>query len=89
MALRSDIAEGKFSTVQALHERFLALPPNSASARLLPKVHEVDQDAGSSEEEEDDDQVMSDAPVPVPQGERLERVIDEDGFELVQKGRRR
>jgi pre-rRNA-processing protein TSR2 len=87
--LRKEITDGTFATVDMLHQRFLVMPRNSP---LPPKVEEVEQEAGSSDddEEEEEDEEMGDAPTPATEPrERLERVVDEDGFELVQKGRRK
>lgn len=85
MVLRTEIAENNFANVDALHQRFLSRPSNSANA---PVIQDVDQDAGSSDEEDDDDE-MEEAPALVQTRERQERVVDDDGFELVQKPRRR
>ncbi|KAI5809485.1 Pre-rRNA-processing protein TSR2-domain-containing protein [Pyronema omphalodes] len=87
LSLRSQIAENNFTTVEALHQRFLARSGNSSA----PVVQDVDQDADSDDEEEEDED-MADAGAPelvqTPR-ERVEKVVDEDGFELVQKQRRR
>ena len=90
VALRKQIGDEDYATVDALHARFLAMPSN-ARAAAAPKITEVDQDAGSSDEEdedEDDDEEMGDAPAPASR-ERQEPVFDDDGFQVVQKGRRR
>lgn len=52
---------------------------------------EVTEEAGSSEDEGDSDEEMSEAPSTGPAETRqsVEPVIDEDGFELVQKRRRK
>ncbi|KAF8534163.1 Pre-rRNA-processing protein TSR2-domain-containing protein [Trichophaea hybrida] len=73
--LRKEVVEGMFATVDMLHQRFLAMAGNSPKP---PKVEE--------------DEEMGDAPTAAAaaaERERVERVVDEDGFELVQKGRRR
>jgi pre-rRNA-processing protein TSR2 len=86
MDLRKKIIENDFSTVEALHQRFLAKPKNAAP----PTVQHVDQDAGSSDDEEDGDEEMGDAPAPAPAArERPAPEIDEEGFETVRSRRRR
>lgn len=47
-----------------------------------------DTDSESGSEEDDDGMDVDEAPQLVPR-ERVEKVVDEDGFELVQKGRRK
>lgn len=81
--LRKEILEGNFSTVDELHTKFLANPRN----RQLPPpvVQEVIEEAGSSEDEADSDEEMSEAPSAEEPRQRLEPIIDEEGFELVQK----
>jgi pre-rRNA-processing protein TSR2 len=81
--------------VDALHTAFLSKTKNKT--KTPPKVKEVVNEAGDSasdfseDEEEESDVEMGDAPAAVPQiKERLEPVIDDDGFELVQnKGRKK
>jgi pre-rRNA-processing protein TSR2 len=86
LALRNEIIENTYATVDALHQRFLARPSNASA----PRVQEVNQDADSGDEA-DFDEEMGDAPTSAPSHprERQERVVDDDGFELVQKPRRR
>jgi pre-rRNA-processing protein TSR2 len=93
VTIREEIAMGNNTTVDALHQRFLAKPRSGGDA-TSPKVLEVDQDVGSSEEEGgDEDEEMQDvspaAPMAIAPRERLVPVIDEDGFEVVQKKGRR
>lgn len=85
VVLRKEILEGIFATVDELHTKFLANPRNQQLAP--PTVREVIEEAGSSEDEDDSDEEMSEAPstVPVEPRQQLEPVIDEEGFELVQK----
>lgn len=87
VALRKEISEHNFSTVDELHTKFLAAPRNQQLAP--PTVEEVIEEADSSEGEGDSDEEMSEAPVENRQ--RLGPAIDEEGFELVQKrgGRKR
>ncbi|KAI5778074.1 Pre-rRNA-processing protein TSR2-domain-containing protein [Geopyxis carbonaria] len=89
LALRDDIAAGRFEGVQDMHRAFLAKPQNRGAA-AAPRVEEVDQEAGSSEDEEEGDVEMGGVAAPVAERAPVERVVDEDGFELVQKrkGRR-
>lgn len=91
--LKAMILKEDYVEVDEMHARFLEKQRNrsAAQAAARPVVQEVDQDAGSSEDEDEDTQMgdteMGEAPVV----ERAEPVVDEDGFELVQKkgGRRR
>jgi pre-rRNA-processing protein TSR2 len=86
MTLRNKIIENDFSTVEELHQRFLAKPRNAAP----PAVQHVDQDAGSSDEDEDGDEEMGDAPAPAAAPrERQAPEVDEDGFETVRSRRRK
>lgn len=86
MDLRKKIVVNDFSTVDALHQRFLTKPRNNAPVR----VEEPDQEAGSSEDE-DGDEEMGDTPAaaaaPAPVQRERERVpeVDEDGFETVRR----
>lgn len=82
VVLRKEILEGNFATVDELHTKFLANPRNQQLAP--PTVREVIEEAGSSEGEDDSDEEMSEAPSTEPR-QQLEPVIDEEGFELVQK----
>ncbi|KAL7276602.1 rRNA accumulation-related protein [Rhizina undulata] len=88
VALRNEILEGNFTIVDQLHARFLSKPKNQVHA--APVVKEVVDEAGSSaSEESESDEEMVDAPAPTPAApvprERQAPVVDEDGFELVQK----
>lgn len=86
LALRNEIIENNYATVDALQQRFLARPCNASA----PRIQEVNQDADSGDEA-DFDEEMGDTPASAPSQprERQERVVDDDGFELVQKPRRR
>jgi pre-rRNA-processing protein TSR2 len=85
--LRNKIAEEDYAEIDAMHQKFLEKQSKGGAAKK-PVVQEVDQEAGSSDEEESADTEMGEAPPPQP---RAEPVVDEDGFELVQKkgGKRR
>lgn len=80
--MRKEILEGNFSTVDELHTKFLATSRNQQL--VPPTVQEVIEEADSSEDEGDGDEEMTEAPSTEPR-QQLEPVIDEEGFELVQK----
>lgn len=93
--MKDQILNNDFSLVDELHQKFIAKGGREVAGPIT-NVETVGDEAGDSEEdEEDDDEEMGDAPAPT--GElgtettaRLEKIVDEDGFELVQKkkGRR-
>lgn len=66
-----------------MHAKFLEKAAKGGPV-LKPVVQEVEEEAGSSEDEEEGaDTEMGEAPA-APR-EKVEAVVDEDGFELVQK----
>lgn len=67
-----------------MHAKFLEKAAKGGPV-LKPVVQEVDEEAGSSEDEEEGgaDTEMGEAAA-APK-EKVEAVVDEDGFELVQK----
>jgi len=89
-ALRKEILAGNFATVDTLHTAFLSKAKNKS--KTPPKVKEVVNEAGDSasdfseDEEGESDIEMADVPAAASRTkERLEPVVDDDGFELVQK----
>lgn len=84
--LKEQIAIGNFTEVDEMQR--LWNEKGSRNSGPAPVVQEVEQEAGSSDEEDDvdEDTEMQDAPsAPVEPRQRPEPVVDEDGFELVQK----
>ncbi|KAF3926036.1 hypothetical protein ABW20_dc0108543 [Dactylellina cionopaga] len=86
--LRRQCAVNDYSGVQALQGFW------EKNGKNKPKVHVVRDDSDSDdgeegEEGEEGDVDMDEAPQLVAVKERVEKVVDEDGFELVQKKGRR
>ncbi|RPA78750.1 hypothetical protein BJ508DRAFT_416356 [Ascobolus immersus RN42] len=86
MVLKEDIIKNDFSKVEKLHAQFL----EKGGKECVPLVHtenaEEDED-DDDDEDGDEDEDMPDQPDAQPhvQVMKPEPVIDEDGFELVQK----
>ncbi|ORY81536.1 Pre-rRNA-processing protein TSR2-domain-containing protein [Protomyces lactucae-debilis] len=76
-----DCLRGQFEKIQQMQQAFEQARPS-----LATKAAQEDSDSSGTDAEVDEDEMMVDAPVARP-----EPVVDEDGFELVQKtkGRRR
>lgn len=90
MLLKEKVAREDYAEVDEMHKVFLEKQARGAAAGSKPVVQEVDQEVDGDEEDEDEDMEMGDAPAQAPAPrERQEPVIDEDGFELVQKKGRR
>ncbi|TGZ84211.1 hypothetical protein EX30DRAFT_338757 [Ascodesmis nigricans] len=88
MKLKDQIAIGNFADVDEMQR--LWEERGTRRSGPAPVVQEIEEEAGSSEDE-DEDTEMQDAPTaPAEPRQRIEPVVDEDGFELVQKrgGRR-
>ncbi|KAF3211044.1 hypothetical protein TWF106_001295 [Orbilia oligospora] len=90
LLLRRQVAADDFSGANALNEFW-----EKNGGRNKPKVKVVKQGDSDDDEEEGDedgeeggDMEMDEAPQLVAVKERVEKVVDEDGFELVQKRRR-
>ncbi|CAN6603890.1 pre-rRNA-processing protein Tsr2p [Trichomonascus vanleenenianus] len=84
--LYKEIAEGDTSQVKKLHEQYLEKSERRKNQSSKVKVQsEEGDDDSSSEEEGDADVEMDDTP---PPSSKPEPVIDDDGFELVQRKRR-
>lgn len=90
MLIRKEVKENNFSTVDKLYEVYAkkngeeVAPPASS---VQEKTEEGDEDDLDDDDEEYDDE-MEDAPpqlIPAETSQRLEKIVDEDGFELVQK----
>ncbi|KAK6506653.1 hypothetical protein TWF481_005112 [Arthrobotrys musiformis] len=83
LLLRRQIAADDFSGANALSEFW------EKNGRGKPKVKVVRQGGSDDEDEEEEGDVeMDEAPQLVAVRERVEKVVDEDGFELVQKRKR-
>lgn len=89
MVLKEDVIKNDFSKVETLHAKFL----EKGGKEVVPLVHKNEDGSDDDDEDEeegsdeDEDEEMGDAE-PKKEKEKQEPVIDEDGFELVQKRRR-
>ncbi|KAF3936757.1 hypothetical protein ABW19_dt0202344 [Dactylella cylindrospora] len=82
LLLRQQCSSNDFSGVETLQGIWARIGKNKA------KVQVVREDSDSDDEEEGEDEMdvdMDEAPQLVAVKERVEKVVDEDGFELVQK----
>ncbi|KAK9474538.1 Pre-rRNA-processing protein TSR2-domain-containing protein [Dipodascopsis tothii] len=81
--------EGNFAAVDDMYQRYLARQQQPAAAAAVV-VQSVGDDVGSDEDVDEDDEMAEAAPAPAPApAPRPERIVDDDGFELVQKPRRK
>jgi len=81
---------GDFAHLDVLDELFQKLrrrPRNDQSVEA--PSHEVDDDEGEGEDEDDDSSRMDVEEIDVEPTSRQGPIIDDEGFELVQKGRRK
>lgn len=87
MAIKKEVHEGNFATVEALKERWerrKGKEVNTGSVQVKEVEHEGDWDSIDDETDEEEDEVMRDAPVAAaPPREKPAPEVDEDGFTKV------
>lgn len=82
--------QGDFQHVTALEQMYEKLKGRKRSDRILPSPsQDVDEDEVEEEIEDDEDEAAEAMEVDQPTSTKQEPIIDEDGFQLVQKGRRK
>ena len=99
--LYTDIARGNFAAVEHLVQAAQKSQGKTRSVKAKRQrgadgasvskqtVEGEEEDSSSSSGEDDDDDDEEEEPMLVAPKPKLEKVVDEDGFELVQKGRRK
>ncbi|KAJ4350416.1 rRNA accumulation- protein [Didymosphaeria variabile] len=93
MAIKTEVQEGNFATVDALERRWQSRKGKEVSTGSV-QVKEVEQegewDSVDEETDEDEDEVMRDAPAAAaPPKEKPAPEVDEDGFTKVVGKKRR
>ncbi|KAF2438011.1 pre-rRNA-processing protein TSR2 [Karstenula rhodostoma CBS 690.94] len=93
VAIKSEVHEGNFATVDALKARWESRKGkevSTGSVQVKEVEHEAEWDSVDEETDEDEDDVMRDAPaVAAPPREKPAREVDEDGFTKVAGKKRR